>query len=283
MTDTWLLQNLIAFSECGTLSAAAERLHISQPSVSRALMRLEDELGAPLLTRGKNTASLNENGRLAADYARRLLALEEEMTRSVRALDRSRRVISVGCCAPGPRMLLLPQLTSAFPDRTLAADGIVPDETALLTGLRAHEYRLIVLSHPVDDPALSCRFYTAERLFLSAPLPHPAAGFPEISFAEADGQSFVMYINVGVWEPLVRRLMPHSKFIRQEDEESVSTIIRTSSLLAFSTDITQNFLPSRRRGRMNVPFSDPEAVMKFYLVCRREDEKVFSGVLPQTE
>ncbi len=59
------LEQLLTVAECGTLSAAAEKLHLSQPALSRSMQRLEAELSVPLFSRQKNKIALNENGRLA--------------------------------------------------------------------------------------------------------------------------------------------------------------------------------------------------------------------------
>ena len=55
LIETALLEQLDAFARCGTLSAAAKELHLSQPALTRAMKRLE-ELGVPCLT-GAPTAS----------------------------------------------------------------------------------------------------------------------------------------------------------------------------------------------------------------------------------
>ena len=62
MIEIHLFEQLVAFASCGTLSAAAEQLHISQPALSRSMQRLEDELGVKLFDRQKSRLTLNENG-----------------------------------------------------------------------------------------------------------------------------------------------------------------------------------------------------------------------------
>ena len=49
MIDIHLLEQFHAFYECGTLSAAAEKLHTSQPALTRAMKKLEEDLGVTLL------------------------------------------------------------------------------------------------------------------------------------------------------------------------------------------------------------------------------------------
>ena len=74
MIDTYLLEQLTAVHECGTLSAAAEKLHLTQPSLTRSMQKLETLFGVKLFDRGKNRIVLNENGVLAAECAKHILA-----------------------------------------------------------------------------------------------------------------------------------------------------------------------------------------------------------------
>lgn len=54
MIELHELRQFAAFAEYGTLSEAAEALHLSQPALSRSMKKLEDELGIPLFVRHKN-------------------------------------------------------------------------------------------------------------------------------------------------------------------------------------------------------------------------------------
>ena len=73
MIEIYLLEQLNTFVSCGTLSEAAEKLHMTQPTLSRSMRKLEDYFGFPLFNRDKKRLSLNESGKLMAEYARKIL------------------------------------------------------------------------------------------------------------------------------------------------------------------------------------------------------------------
>ena len=89
MIEVHLLEQLVAFAQCGTLSAAAEKLHTSQPALTRSMKKLETLLDVTLFVRSKNRLVLNECGKLAVTWAGRVLEENREFERRVKAYDRS--------------------------------------------------------------------------------------------------------------------------------------------------------------------------------------------------
>ena len=67
MIETYLLEQFAAFARCGTLLAASEELHITQPTLSRSMKKPEKEFGVPIFHRENSKLSLNETGKVAAD------------------------------------------------------------------------------------------------------------------------------------------------------------------------------------------------------------------------
>ena len=102
MFELYQLEQLLVVSECGTLSQAAEQLHLSQSALSRSMQRLKAELQVTLFTRQKNRIELNECGRMAVEHARRIVEQARDMAFHIQAFDRSQRTILVGSCAPAP-------------------------------------------------------------------------------------------------------------------------------------------------------------------------------------
>lgn len=277
MVELYLLEQLIAFYQFGTLSLAADQLHLSQPSLSRAMQKLEEELGVTLFERQKNRIFLNQTGKLAAEHAARILNSEAEMERQVHAFDRSLRTLTVGSCAPGPLIKALPTITGAFTDLTVSSE--IETEGVLLKGLRESVYQLTILSKPIVDDEFYCQEYITEQLYLSINNFHPAATYHTVRFDQMDGQNFIMYAHVGVWEDVVRTKMPHAKFYKQEDMEAVGDLASNSDLPSFSTNVTLAELRSRQNNRVNIPFTDREATITFYVVCKKTDFQRFQRFL----
>ena len=88
------LPDLAAFLAVATersFSAAARRMHRTQPAISQAVRRIEDELGERLFDRSSRDGTLTEAGRLLQDYAQRLLGLAGEAQTAIQELQHVRR------------------------------------------------------------------------------------------------------------------------------------------------------------------------------------------------
>lgn len=82
-----VLQYFVAVAREGSISAAAEALHVTQPTLSRQLADLEAELGAALLIRGSRRIALTEQGQLLLRRAQEILALADKTRTDIGASD----------------------------------------------------------------------------------------------------------------------------------------------------------------------------------------------------
>lgn len=89
MIDNYLLEELITFAKYKTLAKTAAELNITQPTVTRGMQKLEDELGVQLFDRHPNRITLTKTGKLAAEKATALsklisnLSLKSKTTRKI--------------------------------------------------------------------------------------------------------------------------------------------------------------------------------------------------------
>src|SRR6187399_2241898 len=101
------LQVFLTVASERSFSRAAARLHRTQPAISQAVKRLEDDLGERLFDRAAKDGKLTEAGRVLYDYAQRLMRLAEEADSAVRELkDLQRGRVLIGANEAAVHVLL---------------------------------------------------------------------------------------------------------------------------------------------------------------------------------
>jgi len=114
------IRTFLAIAELGGFTRAAERLHRSQPAISRRLVLLEQELGAPLFERVRGRARLTEPGRIFRPYAEAALATLKDGHEAVHAaIHHARGAVSlalVGTLADTHIVDVLRDFAQKFPD-----------------------------------------------------------------------------------------------------------------------------------------------------------------------
>lgn len=266
MIEIYQLEHLIAIAKYGTMTKAAEELHLSQSALSRSVRRLEADLQVTLFERQKNRAALNANGETAVEYAKKVVAQMEELVIRVRDFDRSCHTISVGSCAPAPLWEISPLLSSLYPDMTISSDLKMPEK--LWQGLVDGLYQLVVLPYEPEEPDMVVKKYGTERLFFSLPPGHPLSESKELYFKDLDGETMLLYSHIGFWHEIHKQKMPSAQFLIQEERFAFREIVKSSALPSFISDIV-----IKREGapanRIIIPIADPEATVTYYCVCRR--------------
>lgn len=269
MVEIYLLEQLDAFARNGTLSAASEELHISQPALTRSMKKIEEEIGVTLFERHKNRLLLNENGKLAAERAAHVLEEDRDLVQIVQAFDRSHRTIALGCCAPVPAYELTPHLQQMYTDMTISTD--TNTDAILMQGLLSGTYQLIVLHEKPQDDNLIVQECGHESLSVSVPPAHPLAAFDSISFADLDDIPMLQYTKVGFWYELTLRKIPHPHLLLQESRDTFTEIANASALPTFFSSWFDKFEGRRGENRKIIPLSDPEASVTYYLVCLKRE------------
>lgn len=175
MLNTLHLQTFIAVVDAGNYSAAAERLHLSQPAVSQHIRALERELDdVKLFRRVGQQMLLTHAGEELVDMAREMLALAtraEENIRTLRGQVSGR--VTLGC-TPSTGERLLPPALAAFRARfpgIQVAVSLAPLET-LLEWLATQQVHVLLSEEPQRRRGWESQPLGAERLALLAPRNH---------------------------------------------------------------------------------------------------------------
>lgn len=265
MLDLEELKQLVAFADIGTLSKVAEKFHISTPSITRSMQNLEEHLGVSLFNRSKNKIELNETGHITVDYARKLLQEEQQMVANIHSFDERRRTIVVKSCAPAPMWELLKKLAVDYAGNTISSSICQNEE--VLQALEQDSCDIAVLPFFASMPKWNTKTFMEEHLFVCVPLGHEFAKHTSLRFSELNGFNFLLRSELGFWDTLCREKMPASKFLVQNDESEFIELVNASSLPCFTTDYIQN-RENLYPNRVNIPITDTEANVAFYIVTK---------------
>lgn len=277
MIELYELRQFVTFAETGTLSQAAEVLHLSQPALSRNMKKLEEDLGIVLFERSKNKLALNENGKYVLGLAKKLLDDIDTFGVKARDFDRKNRTISLGICAPAPVWTLAPLIANTYPHMSLQTE--TDTESNLLLNLKKDVYQLIVTHEALSSEEFFSKECGKERLMFALPKGHRYAKRKSLTFAEMDGENMLLMPDIGFWA-FVKDKMPHSRFLTQSDRFSFNELVQASSLPSFVTDLSEKFRITPP-GRIYVPISDAEATVTYYLTCKKEQKKNFTALFQE--
>lgn len=275
MIELYVLRQFVTFADAGTLSEAAEILHLSQPALSRNMKKLEADLEIPLFERKKNRMALNKNGEYVLGLARKLLEDTDSFTTKARDFDRKNRTISLGICAPAPMWTLTPLITNTYPHMSLQTQMDQADR--LLSGLCNDSYQIIVLPEKPDENPYFSKECGHETLMFALPKGHQYARRKKLSFSDMNGENMLLMPDIGFWA-FVMDKMPDSRFLTQSDRFSFNELLQASSLPSFVTDLSEKYRETPP-GRIYVPISDDDATVTYYLVCKHEKKSEFKTLL----
>ena len=188
------LRTFKTVADLASFSLAAQRLDISQPSVSYQVKELEETLGLPLLDRLGKRVQLTEAGQLVYGYARRMLDVLDEAALAVEEMRGMKRgTLRVGASTT-VGIYLLPAALGAF--KKLHPQLVI----SLEIGTRArvqeqvlrNELDLAVVGPALNDPELAITPFLSDELVVVAPSNHPMAGKKDLGLKELAAQPFVM-------------------------------------------------------------------------------------------
>lgn len=182
------IKYLIAVAEYRHFGRAAERCHVSQPTLSGQIRKLEDELGVTLFERTNRTVRVTPVGESILTHARLLLEQADAMQQLARAhrdpLSGPLRVGAIPTLSPYLMPLVLVPLRRRWPQLRLVLSEELTQ--VLVQRLRAHEIDAALLATPVDYPDLTRIPLFEEPFWLAHPRDHELYTKEEINREDLD-------------------------------------------------------------------------------------------------
>lgn len=276
MIETYLLEQFAAFARCGTLLKASEELHITQPTLSRSMKKLEEELGVSLFHRENSKLSLNQTGRIAAEYAQKALSANQDFIDRVLSFDRQLRTISIGSSSPFPINELMPTFQNYLSDKTILTELVSSDE-ALVKGLKNRQYDMVILHTLPDDKSLFCQRYMEEQIYISISNDHPLARQSSVSFSDLSGIRILVSAHIGFWMDICKKHLNTSDLLVQNNADALDELADNSTIPLFNSDRMIE-LGYNAPGRISIPICDEDAYATYWVVCRTQDQNKFRSI-----
>jgi LysR family hca operon transcriptional activator len=247
------LRYFVAVAEAGSLTVAADRkLHTSQPSLSRQIRDLEDEVGAQLMTRTARGIELTPAGRAFLEHARVVLSQVEAAGEAARRVAHPSKPCFTMGFLTGHELTWMPEALQILRDELPNIDVMISSQYSppLADGLSKGKIDAAFLRREKGVPELAFRPLVKEPLVVILPSDHRLAALKAISPADLVGQTFV---GVSDTAPVLRAVIDDylkRSGINITPAHEVDHVVMGVSLIASTGGVgllpayAQNFLPS---------------------------------------
>jgi len=188
------LQYVVAVSRAGNFSRAAEQCHVSQPSLSQQILKLEEELGERLFDRMKREVKLTPHGEAFLPRAVKVLDEVDAARREAsdaHGLLRGRLIVGV---LPTIAPYLLPEVLAEFAEKYPGVEIVVHEDTTarLLRLAQAYEIDFALASRPIQDQRMEVKDLFTEELRLALPPGHRLMRKRTVRLADLEKEPFIV-------------------------------------------------------------------------------------------
>ena len=247
------LRYFVAVAEAGNLTVAAQRiLHTSQPSLSRQIRDLEDEVGTELLTRKARGIDLTPAGRAFLDHARAVLSQVEAAGEAARRAARPAKPCFTMGFLTGHELTWMPEALRILRSELPNIDVMISSQYSplLAEGLSKGKIDAAFLRKERALPDLAFRLLVKEPLTVILPIDHRLAALKAISPRDLAGEAFV---TVSHTAPVLRAVIDNYlkrsgiKITPAHEADHVTmgiSLIMSTRGVGLLPAYAQNFLPA---------------------------------------
>jgi LysR family hca operon transcriptional activator len=247
------LRYFVAVAEAGNLTVAAQQiLHTSQPSLSRQIRDLEDEVGTPLLTRRARGIDLTPAGRAFLDHARSVLSQVEAASEAARRVAGPNKPCFTMGFLTGHELTWMPEALRILRDELPNIDVMISSQYSplLADGLSKGKIDAAFLRREKGVPGLAFRPLVKEPLMVIMPSDHHLAALKAVSPRDMAGETFVIVSSTApVLRAVIDNYLKRSGFniVSAHEADNVTmglSLIVSTRGVGLLPAYAQNFLPS---------------------------------------
>lgn len=272
------LRYFVAVAENRSFRAAADRLHISQPPLTRQIQQLEDLLGTLLFERQPRGVELTPAGKLFFDDARNILTLTEQSLDRIRLASQGELGrLDIGVFGSAA-LDVVPRIIQSFRKRHPQVQIVLHnlDRSEQIKAL--HERRLVVGFNRFfsDEMGLQWEALLTERLHLAVPEGHAFARRSSVAFSEIENQPLILYPRVprsGFIDHVMR--MFHVRHLTAKVVQEVDDVVTAVALVAAGVGLSlvvDSACNLRLPGVVYVPLDEADRATFDLCMAHRSDD-----------
>ncbi len=263
--------------KCGSLSAAAEALYITQPAVTKQIQQLHATHGVKLLNRFGKKMVLTDAGEALYDFASKIFEAETQAEEILRDFQqrKSGRIRIHASESFGAYYLpfMVNRFRKKYPTPIQISVNIFPNPVVIENTARL-EADLGFISYSLEHKKLLVREVLEDRLVLIVPPSHPLARRKILHPDHLQGQSIIMHEKGSGTRDII------DKFLRKNNlSVSISLELSNNEAIKRAVEqgiglsvISEHVVREEIRGKKlkSIPFADPTLKRKFYLIHHRD-------------
>lgn len=267
------LKQFKAVARKNSISLAAKELHISQPALSTAIKKLEQEFGLPLFDHAGNKIQLNEAGKIAQKYVNTILEQSDEMKNELNRYARRNGKIRLGFCDQGPMWYCVPKLFMVSDRLDYEYYTMPVDECGFL---RSGRYHILVSSRHLDGADIISQPLILERKYLSVAPGHPLSKEKSLSAKDPRIHAILLFVLHGTFDrlqaPFWDDLKDQITITETTDYFLFSQMLKNPEIVTTTTEIVKHY---RNDGadRVLIPLTDPELTIHYHISYLKSEKK----------
>lgn len=281
------LRYFVAVAEELNFTAAAVRLGVSQPPLSKQIQDLEYELGTPLFARDKRRVELTAAGLVFQRYAAAILAQAQEAVERTQATGRGKvgvlDLATTSSVLHGPLASVVAGFRQSTPDVTVRIREMAPVEQE--AALHARKIDISFLRGPVDTQDVITELAWPERVGVALNEAHDCAAREEIALADLRNEDFVfLRLKDSRFARYLQDCCVQAGFapnITQQVVESYSLLSLVAAGLGVAL-VPESLKALCRQGVVYRPLADPGPVADVMVLYREDRSAVVDRFLGQT-
>jgi DNA-binding transcriptional LysR family regulator len=244
-----------------SLNKASALLNLSQPALSRKIMKLEEELGVQLFERRGKRLALTRAGELCYEYALEFRSLERKFQMSLREFIKAGRhaTLTIGASLT-TLQATLPDLITAYTAQHPTTDlkALTGKTHEIVTLVKERKVDLGVVASSIQTPGLTCEPLFDDHLCLVLPPGHPYLDKPALEVNDLNDLPMILF-SKGTWYRVLTDELFHRYAIYPDvkmEIDSFEAIIRLAATCRTATLLPKSYLRDRLVGQNELTVRD---------------------------